>query len=592
MGKKLFVKWQNFYARLSLRSVIWLAFSITALAGVVLIGTSFYSRFSGRLNTVSAEQSQALLEQVSHTLTASLRNMMKISDTLCYSVVKGNDIEDEAFQESFRLLYDSNKNDIENIVLFGKNGEMLAQTPAATMKEEVDVTQEEWFWKALEKPENMHFSKPHVQRLFVHRNHSYSWVISLSQAVQITRNGQQEDGVLLLDIPYEAVAQMISTASLGKGTYIYLMDGQGNLIYHPNHQLILDGLYQEDNQEIAEYGDGVHTDSFQGEKRMFTVKTIGYTGWRLVSVTEGENISLISLKGGLSLLALALFFIIALGMVNAFISEKATEPIRSLELALKEIESGDFETVIPEKGCYELRHLGRSLRNMTVEIQRLMEQEEREHEIQRKNELNTLQSQINPHFLYNSLDIVIWMVQNEEKEDAVKALTALARFFRIGLSGGRNIISVREEMEHVKSYLTIQKMRHKNRFQHHFEVDKEVEGMATLKLILQPLVENAIAYGVQYQDDGDGEIWVRAYLEGNDLIMQVEDNGLGIPPERLEALRRGEILPSRKGSGIGVKNVNERISLYFGPGYGLQIDTELDEGTVITLRQPAQKYEG
>ena len=539
MGKTLLAKWQKFYARLRLRSVIWLAFSITALAGVVLMGASFYSRFTGRLDTVSAEQSQALLEQVSHTLTASLRNMMKISDTLCYSVVKGKDIQEESFQESFRLLYDSNKNDIENIVLFGKDGEVLAQTPAATLKEGVEVTGEEWFQKALEKPENMHFSKPHVQRLFVHRNHSYSWVISLTQAVQITRGGQQEDGVLLLDIPYEAVAQMISTASLGKGSYIYLMDSQGGLVYHPNHQLILDGLYQENNQQAAEYRDGVYTGSFQGEKRMLTVKTIGYTGWRLVSVTEGENISLLSLKGFLSLLAIALLFIIAMGMINAFISEKATEPISSMELALKEIESGNFDAVIPEKGCYELRHLGRSLRNMTVEIHRLMEQEEREHEIQRKNELNTLQSQINPHFLYNSLDIVIWMVQNEEKEEAVQALTALARFFRIGLSGGRNIISVREELEHVKSYLTIQKMRHKNRFQYHFQVDKSAEEMATLKLILQPLVENAIAYGVQYQDDGDGEIWVRAYLEGEDLILQVEDNGLGIPPDRLEALRRG-----------------------------------------------------
>ena len=230
MGKTLLAKWQKFYARLRLRSVIWLAFSITALAGVVLMGASFYSRFTGRLDTVSAEQSQALLEQVSHTLTASLRNMMKISDTLCYSVVKGKDIQEESFQESFRLLYDSNKNDIENIVLFGKDGEVLAQTPAATLKEGVEVTGEEWFQKALEKPENMHFSKPHVQRLFVHRNHSYSWVISLTQAVQITRGGQQEDGVLLLDIPYEAVAQMISTASLGKGSYIYLMDSQGGLV--------------------------------------------------------------------------------------------------------------------------------------------------------------------------------------------------------------------------------------------------------------------------------------------------------------------------------------------------------------------------
>ena len=133
-------------------------------------------------------------------------------------------------------------------------------------------------------------------------------------------------------------------------------------------------------------------------------------------------------------------------------------------------------------------------------------------------------------------------------------------------------------------------MRHKNKFQYHFEIQEEVENLATLKLILQPLVENAIAYGVQYQD-GDGEIWIRAYQEEGSLILQVEDNGLGIPPDRLEDLRRGKISPSGKGSGIGVRNVNERIALYFGEDYGLAIDTELDEGTVVTLTQPAVEYE-
>ena len=284
-------------------------------------------------------------------------------------------------------------------------------------------------------------------------------------------------------------------------------------------------------------------------------------------------------------MAVALLFILGLGMINGFISDRVTDPINRLEIALKEIEGGNFDTVIREKGCYELRHLSRSVKQMAVELHRLMEQAEREHEIQRKNELNTLQSQI-IRLLYNTLDIVIWMVQNEKKEDAVQALTALARFFRIGLSGGRTIISVGEELEHVKSYLTIQMMRHKNKFQYHFEIQEEVEKLATLKLILQPLVENAIAYGVQYQD-GDGEIWIRAYQEEGSLILQVEDNGLGIPPDRLEDLRRGKISPSGKGSGIGVRNVNERIALYFGEDYGLAIDTELDEGTVVTLTQPA-----
>lgn len=589
MGK-IWEKCQKIYARMRLRSVIWMAFSIAAISCAVLIGSSFYQRFTSQLEYVASVQSQALLEQVSYTLTATLRNMMKISDTLSYSVLKENDLARTDMEEKFRLIYDSNKNYIQNIVLFRKDGEMLAKAPAATLREGVHAAEEEWFQNAVEQPENMHFSLPHVQKLFVHRDHSYNRVISISQAVQIKENGQLEEGVLLIDLSYDAIARMITSISPGSASYVYLTDRSGEIIYHPSHQMILNGKVKEDNLEAAGYSDGVYNGKFQGERRMTAVKTIGYTGWKLVSVTEGWYTTLISPKSVLSLVAVALLFIIGLGMINGFISDRVTDPISRLEIALKEIEGGNFDTVIREKGCYELRHLSRSVKQMAVKLHRLMEQAEREHEIQRKNELNTLQSQINPHFLYNTLDIVIWMVQNEKKEDAVQALTALARFFRIGLSGGRTIISVGEELEHVKSYLTIQMMRHKNKFQYHFEIQEEVENLATLKLILQPLVENAIAYGVQYQD-GDGEIWIRAYQEGGSLILQVEDNGLGIPPDRLEDLRRGKISPSGKGSGIGVRNVNERIALYFGEDYGLAIDTELDEGTVVTLTQPAVEYE-
>ena len=263
MGK-IWEKCQKIYARMRLRSVIWMAFSIAAISCAVLIGSSFYQRFTSQLEYVASGQSQALLEQVSYTLTATLRNMMKISDTLSYSVLKENDLARTDIEEKFRLIYDSNKNYIQNIVLFRKDGEMLAKAPAATLREGVHAAEEEWFQNAVEQPENMHFSLPHVQKLFVHRDHSYNWVISISQAVQIKENGQLEEGVLLIDLSTMPWPRMITSISPGSASYVYLTDRDGEIIYHPSHQMILNGKVKEDNLEAAGYSDGVYNGKFQG----------------------------------------------------------------------------------------------------------------------------------------------------------------------------------------------------------------------------------------------------------------------------------------------------------------------------------------
>ena len=198
-----------------------------------------------------------------------------------------------------------------------------------------------------------------------------------------------------------------------------------------------------------------------------------------------------------------------------------------------------------------------------------------------------MQSQINPHFLYNTLDIIVWMIENEQKQEAVEVVTALARFFRISLSRGKSIITVRDELEHARNYLMIQQMRFKNKFTYVIDAGEDVMEFASLKLMLQPLVENAIYHGMEFMD-GDGKIGVTVRREGEDLRFEVSDNGLGMTKDQVDSLL-GEKphVSSKRGSGIGVKNVNERIRLYFGREYGLSIWSEPDEGTRVEIRLPA-----
>ena len=233
---------------------------------------------------------------------------------------------------------------------------------------------------------------------------------------------------------------------------------------------------------------------------------------------------------------------------------------------------------------------------MVDRIQQLADDIVREHEQKVKSERNALQAQINPHFLYNTLDIIVWMIENGQREDAVRAVTALARFFRVSLSKGRNIIPVRDELEHVRNYLLIQEMRYKNKFRYVIDCQPEAADLSTIKLVVQPIVENAIYHSMDFMD-GDGLIEIRAGTQDGLLTITVSDNGLGMPPEVVEGLLSQEPRPEasrresgRKGSGIGLRNVQERIRLYFGPDYGVSIQSEPDEGTVVTLQMPAVPY--
>ena len=226
-----------------------------------------------------------------------------------------------------------------------------------------------------------------------------------------------------------------------------------------------------------------------------------------------DGVSLNNLKTKLFVVFIIAFILFILSIINSYISSRITDPIKELEKSVNEIEEGHLETNVYAGGSYEIQHLGNSIQNMARQIRRLMDDIVAEHESKRKSEFDTLQSQINPHFLYNTLDIIVWMIENERQSEAVKAVTALARFFRISLSKGKSIIPVRDELEHVRNYLMIQSMRYKNKFTYSIEAGEGVEELASLKLMLQPLVENAIYHGMEFMD-GDGEILIKAWRGG------------------------------------------------------------------------------
>lgn len=584
--RKWFRKIEYVYKERSIQLIISISFSALAILFAAIMEFATYSNFVKNARESAIYSNQQVLNQLNWNLHSYIRNMMSVSDSMYYNVIKNKDLTWDTVDSEMSLLYEANKDSLVSIALISQDGALIEAAPVATRKAGVDFKKLEWFKGAEEKIENLHFSIPHVQNMFESSNFRYYWVVSLSRSVDVTYNGNIQRGVLLVDMNFNSIEQMFERVNTSDAGYVYLMDSNGEIIYHPLQKAISSGIEQENNIVASGYDDGNHIETFMGEERSVIVKTVGYTGWKIVGVVPVKDLTVDSQQVAFITIFIFTVTIILMFFGNLFISSIVTDPIRQLEESLVYLESGNLdEDAIYHGGTHEIRHLSNTIKSMVRQMRKLMDDMVREQEEKTKSELDALQSQINPHFLYNTLDSVVWMVESERYQEAIFMVTSLASLFRISLSKGNNIISIKDEITHATNYLNIQKVRFKNKFEYSIDVDPEIMDCKTIKLIIQPLVENAIYYGVGNLDD-EGEITIKGYEKDGDIYIEVTDNGMGIPPETVDKLLKEKSKSRGKGSGIGLWNVNQRINLYFKGDYGLSIQSELDEGTTVTIHLP------
>lgn len=574
----------EYFNHKGIQFVIAASFTLVAILGMGFIGVFLYQGYGSAAEDMVLSNSKQVIDQVEINLNTYLRNMMRISDAVYYNVIKNTDLDEESMSQEMNLLYEVYKDNLVGLACFTDTGELISSVPMGNLKENVDVTKQSWFVDAQDKMENLHFSDLHVQNIFENSTNRYYWVISLSRGVELTNSGKMSEGILLVDMDFSGIRQLFAKVNSQNKGYVYLMDSDGKIIYHPRQNLIFSNMIQENNEVAKTYEDGAHRETFEGEDRMVAVKTVGYTGWKIVSVMPMEKFLGDFSRTRTMAVMIIIVAILVMIFANQFVAVRVAKPLRSLEDSLTGI-GIDREPQIYIGGPPEIQHLGETIRSMVEQLRQLTDDIVKEQEEKRKSELDALQSQINPHFLYNTLDSIMWMIEAEKYDDAISMVQALSRLFRISLSKGKNIITVGEELQHAKNYLDIQKYRYKNKFTSYFEIEEGIEKYKTIKLIIQPLIENAIYYGMEYMD-GDGEIYVRAYTKEQDLFIEVEDNGLGMQKEQVESLLTDGTRIRSKGFGIGIRNVHQRIQLYFGAEYGLEILSEPDEGTMVRIHLP------
>ena len=284
------------------------------------------------------------------------------------------------------------------------------------------------------------------------------------------------------------------------------------------------------------------------------------------------------------ILGIFVFVIVALVVKKSFrLAGEITDPIGGVSDNVRKVGHGNFDIIPVETNVIEVKELDRGILKMAGRIQTLLENVKEEERKQHMIQLELLQAQVNPHFLYNTLDTIVWMVEADMHDEAIEMLTHLSVFFRTVLSKGEDVISLHDEVLHTKSYLEIQQIRYSDILDYTIELPQDMEEIRLPKMTLQPLVENALYHGVK-EKRGKSSIWITFEDAGRDIVIQVKDDGIGMTEDRLREVQEG--LKNNQSVGFGMSAVEGRLKLYYGEEYGLDICSKYQEGTVIRVNIP------
>ena len=465
------------------------------------------------------------------------------------------------------------------VTVYDRDGGIAVTVGSGDARKETPLRDLSFNRALLESASGFALSAPHVQTLF---EGVYPWVVTL--AVRTEEPVFSTGAFIAIDFGFSELAGYIDKVGVGRHGYCYLMDSEGTSVYHPQQQLIFSGLRDENTAYIASLSDGTHTE----RDRIYSVRTVADSDWRVVGVSFTDEVAVERRTQILGSIAISLgCSAVILCAVLLVYSRFVNRPVRELAGAMKRFESAadSFRYTASPTAVTELRTLSDSFGHLTARVLELMEEIRREETELRKTELKALQAQINPHFLYNTLDSVQWMCERGKTEDAARMVRALAKLFRISISRGHELIPLSDELEHARSYLVIQSFRYRDQFSYRFDVDEHLGHYLCNKITIQPLIENAIYHGIDRMVD-EGEIVISVHEAAdnpNDILITVSDNGVGMTPEQCRKI----LQKARSDSGgIGVKNVNDRLKIRFGERFGITLKSEQDVGTVVTVRIP------
>lgn len=563
---------RNRLKRHSLKSVLFFSF-VTAfvffMAGIFAIVNWTYS---ASVESTYIQQVISTSEQALSNYSNYMDNVISASDAIQKRLVNE---KNETIEKNGGIFFDEVmivSQSVKSISLYDTDGNLIASDSGNISQDTAEVIKsEEWFRSAMESPLINAFSRVSSASYF-----------TLSKAMTID-NGN-ESAILKIVYDFSGIASMIDEVQLGEGGHVYIYDNNYQSVYSSG--------------EVTEEEKNIIVDNVIGNIRMRSGKnniflylsTIPKTRWRIAIATNINELGEAKARLLINSTIFSSIALVAFLFLFYVVSTQISKPLVRLQKEMEAVEDLSFRLKSDASigGTKEIVSLNKSFCKMMNRIHDLAQRVVDEQKEQNKAELKALQNQINPHFLYNTLDSIIYLIDENENEKAQNMIVALSRFFRISISRGKNIIPVEKELDHVKYYLQIQKMRFGNSFAYEVEAEEDILSLPIIKLILQPIVENAIVHGLGEKPEEGSFIKIKGYKENSFLCFTIEDNGFGMLPEKVEEIYQ-TFQDKTIHKGVGLSNVYQRIRIFYGEKADVRIDSALDKGTKIEIRIPLEE---
>ncbi len=393
-------------------------------------------------------------------------------------------------------------------------------------------------------------------------------------------------GVVIVDIEEAMLSEMINS-EIGSDGIIFILDENNKVISHPDRAMISNVIdIDSKNTTIQKVeGNNIHV-STGNNKSIIIYKTLPMNSWKVVAALPTHGLTE-DIDQVWDFIFVSLGIIIAFSLIASWtISNNIVNPIGVMMRLMKKVEEGNLDVSMALERNDEIGDLSNSFNQMIFKVKALMNAVYDEQKKLRVAELQALQTQINPHFLYNTLATIIWMAREKEYDEIIKIVTAITKYYRTAISRGRDIIMIEEEVEHIRSYLVILKHRYSDQFDYDIDIPATLYKYKTLKLILQPIIENAIYHGVK-NSRGKGHISIRGEEIGEEMVFHISDTGVGMTAEKLLSLKKAiNEYSGEHTESYGLRNVNERIKIFFGREYGIEIDSTEGVGTDVQVKIP------
>ena len=530
---------------------------------LAFVGTFYYESSSSAIEATIEGNSQTTISQTSHFIQSYIKKLETTStsltqqtDVLAYAENPSQD-KVRGIRNLFLTILKADQ-DLKTVVLVTKSGQVISTDDSVQMKTSSDMMAEDWYQQAIHQGA-MPVLTP-----------ARKSVISVTQELVDAKGANL--GVLRLDISYETLEAYLNQLQLGQQGFAFIINENHEFVYHPQHTVYSSSSEMEAMKPYIETGQGYTPD----HKSYVSQEKIAGTDWTVLGVSSLEKLDQVRSQLMWTLFGASITSLLACLCLVWFSLKRWIAPLNDLRETMLKIASGNQNLRAKETGAHELREVTRQFNAMLDQIDQLMAAIRRQEETTRQYELQALSSQINPHFLYNTLDTIIWMAEFQDSQRVVQVTKSLATYFRLALNQGKDLISLSDEINHVRQYLFIQKQRYGDKLEYEIEENPDFDHLVLPKLVLQPLVENALYHGIK-EKEGQGHIKLSVQKQDSGLVIYIEDDGVGFQDagdSSQSQLKRG---------GVGLQNVDQRLKLHFGEHYQMKIDSIPSKGTTVEI---------